>query len=127
MLEMVETEKITINLNVVDLGKIDLLVSQGFYSNRTDFIRTGIRNQLTTHVTELENLVVKQSFAVGVTVYSKKDLEKLLAANEKIDLKVVGMLVLGEDIDVELALKTINSVQVKGIYKASAEIKKALS
>ena len=121
-----ETEKITINLNVVDLGKIDLLVSQGFYSNRTDFIRTGIRNQLTTHAKELENLVVKQAFAVGVTVYSKKDLEKLLSANEKIDIKVVGMLVLGEDIDVELARKTINSVQVKGIYKASAEIKKAL-
>ena len=73
----------------------------------------------------MENLVVKQAFAVGVTVYSKKDLEKLLSANEKVDIKVVGMLVLGEDIDVELARKTINSVQVKGIYKASAEIKKA--
>ena len=124
---MVETEKITINLNVVDLGKIDLLVSQGFYSNRSDFIRTGIRNQLMTLSTELENLVVKQAFAVGVTTYSKKDLVKLLAANEKIDIRVVGMLVLGEDIDVELALKTINSVQVRGIYKATAEIKKALS
>ena len=124
---MVETEKVTINLNVVDLGKIDLLVSQGFYSNRTDFIRTGIRNQLTTHATELENLVVKQEFAVGVTTYSKKDLEKLIAKNEKIDIRVVGMLVLGGDIDVELALKTINSVQVRGIYKATAEIKNALS
>ena len=124
---MVETEKITINTNVVDLGKIDLLVSQGFYSNRTDFIRTGIRNQLTTHATELESIVVKQAFVVGVTTYSKKDLEKLLAANEKIDIRVVGMLVLSGDIDVQLALKTINSLQVKGIYKASADIKKAFS
>lgn len=124
---MVETEKITINMNVVDLGKIDLLVSQGFYSNRTDFIRTGIRNQLTTHATELESIVVKQAFVVGVTTYSRKDLEKLLAANEKIDIRVVGMLALAGDIDVDLALKTINSLQVRGIYKASADIKKAFS
>ena len=84
---MVETEKITINTNVVDLGKIDLLVSQGFYSNRTDFIRTGIRNQLTTHATELESIVVKQEFVVGVTTYSKKDLEKLLQRMRKLILE----------------------------------------
>ena len=103
------------------------LSAKGFIPIGQIFIRTGIRNQLTTHATELENIVVKQAFTVGVAVYSRKDLERLLKANEKIDIKMVGMLVLGEDIDAELALKTINSVQVRGIYKASAEIKKALS
>lgn len=124
---MVETEKITINMNVVDLGKVDLLVSQGYYSNRTDLIRTAIRNELKVQAVELDNLVVRQAFTVGVSVYSQKDLEKLLAANEKIDIKMVGMLVLDDDIDVDLALKTINSVHVKGIYRANAEVKEALS
>lgn len=124
---MVETEKITINMNVVDLGKVDLLVSQGYYSNRSDLIRTAIRNEIKTNAVELENIVVRQAFIVGVSVYSRKDLEKLLSANEKVDIKMVGMLVLDDDIDVDLALKTINSVHVKGIYRASADVKKALS
>lgn len=124
---MAETEKITVNMNVVDLGKVDLLVDQGFYSNRTDFIRTSIRNHLSTHAIEVQNLVVKKVFTVGVTHYHKKDLEQLLAANEKIRVKVVGMVILDEDIDVELAVKTIESLQVKGVLKANAEVKKALT
>jgi len=51
-----DTEKMTINLGYVDLGHIDLMVQEGFYSNRTDFIRTAIRNQLERHAD-----VVKQS------------------------------------------------------------------
>jgi Arc/MetJ-type ribon-helix-helix transcriptional regulator len=124
---MAETEKITVNMNVVDLGKVDLLVDQGFYSNRTDFIRSSIRNQLVSHATDVENLVVRKAFVVGVMRYGRKDLELVLAAKEKIDIKVVGMLILDEDIDVELANQTIESFQVKGVLKASAEVKKALS
>jgi Ribbon-Helix-Helix transcriptional regulator family len=41
-----DSEKITINLGFVDLGRVDLMVREGFYSNRADFIRTAIRNQL---------------------------------------------------------------------------------
>ncbi len=124
---MAETEKITVNMNVVDLGKVDLLVDQGFYSNRTDFIRSSIRNQLVTHATDVENLVIRKAYVVGVTRYGRKDLEHLLAANEKIAIKVVGMLILDEDIDVDLANKTIESLQVKGVFKANAEVKQALS
>lgn len=124
---MAETEKITVNMNVVDLGKVDLLVDQGFYSNRTDFIKSSIRNQLVTHATDVENLVVRKAFVVGVMRYKRKDLEQVFAANEKIDIKIVGMLILDEDIDVELATKTIRSFQVKGVLKASMEVKKVLS
>ena len=124
---MAETEKITVNMNVVDLGKVDLLVDQGFYSNRTDFIKSSIRNQLVTHATDVENLVIRKAFVVGVMRYKRIDLEQALAANEKIDIKIVGMLIFDEDIDVELATKTIRSLQVKGVLKASMEVKKVLS
>ena len=124
---MVETEKITVNMNVVDLGKIDLLVSQGFYSNRTDFIRSSIRSQLATHATDVENIVVNKSFIVGVTRYGRKKLEELLASNEKVDVKVVGLLIIDEDVDVDLAVNTIESLQVKGVFKANPEVKKALN
>ncbi|CAM3177663.1 CopG family transcriptional regulator [Filibacter tadaridae] len=123
---MAETEKITINMNVVDLGKVDLLVDQGFYSNRTDFIRSSIRNQLATHAADLESLLVRKEFVVGVVKYSRKELEKLLASNEKVEMKIIGLLILDEDIDVELAVKTIKSLQVKGVFKANAAVKQAL-
>ena len=123
---MVETEKITVNMNVVDLGKVDLLVSQGFYSNRTDFIRSSIRNQIATHAKDVENIVVRKSFNVGVTRYGRKELEELLASNEKVEVNVVGLLIIDEDVDVDLAVNTIESLQVKGVFKANLEVKKAL-
>ena len=124
---MVESEKITINMNVVDLGKVDLLVEQGFYSNRTDFIRTSIRNQLTTHAAEVQEIVVRKSFVVGVMRLSREDLVEHAEHHTKIDIKVVGLLILDNDIDVDLAQQTIASVQVNGVWKASAELKAALS
>ncbi|MCG3088703.1 CopG family transcriptional regulator [Sporosarcina cyprini] len=124
---MVESEKITINMNVVDLGKVDLLVEQGFYSNRTDFIRTSIRNQLATHAAEVQEIVVRKSFVVGVMRLSREDLVKHAENHTKIDIKVVGLLILDNDIDVDLAQQTIASVQVNGVWKASAELKAALS
>ena len=99
-------------MNVVELGKVDLLVEQGFYSNRTDFIRAAIRSQLATHNLVIEQVVNLNSFSLGVSLYSKKDLEKLAASNQMISIKVVGMLVLSEDIDEDLAKRTINSIKV---------------
>ncbi|MBB4826516.1 Arc/MetJ-type ribon-helix-helix transcriptional regulator [Sporosarcina luteola] len=125
--QTVESEKITINMNVVDLGKIDLLVDQGFYSNRTDFIRTSIRNQLSTHAVEVQEIVVRKSYVVGVMRLSREDLMELEENHTRIDIKVVGLLMLDNDIDVELAKRTIASVQVNGVWKASAELKTALS
>ena len=120
---MAETEKITINMNVVELGKVDLLVEQGFYSNRTDFIKAAIRSQLTTHTKVLDEIITAKSFCLGVSYFNKEDLEKLAVEKKALDLKVVGMLLLAHDISAELALQTIKSIKVYGVFKASSEIK----
>jgi Arc/MetJ-type ribon-helix-helix transcriptional regulator len=124
---MPESEKVTINMNVVDLGKVDLLVQEGVYSNRTDFIRTAIRNLLDKHTFEIQQTVSRNSFAIGVLLYNHVDLEKYRAKNEMMRLKVIGLLSLDKDIPVDLALDVIQSVQVHGVFHASQEVKDALA
>ena len=126
MVGMAESEKITINMNVVDLGKVDLLVEQGFYSNRTDFIRTAIRSQLDTHAEEVKDIVIRKSYVVGVVRYGRKELEELRNSRTKIDVKVAGLLVFADDVDAELVEQTLASVQVRGVLKANAEVKSAI-
>lgn len=123
---MADTEKITINMNVVDLGHVDLLVEQGFYSNRTDFIKTAIRNQLSKHTTELKETITRKTMSVGVVYYSSSDLQNELAKGSMLEIKLVGMLILDDDISSELALRTIKSIKVLGSLKASAAVRKAL-
>ena len=124
---MADSEKITINMSVVDLGKIDLLVEEGFYSNRTDFIRTGIRNQLDKHTDEVKQTVTRRTMAVGVVTYGRKSLETRRAAGEKVSALVVGSLIIANDVSVELALDTIESIKVYGVLKASDKVKNALA
>ena len=123
---MAETEKITINMNVVDLGKVDLLVEQGFYSNRTDFIKSSIRSQLNTHAQVIDQAVTMRAFTMGVSYYDKDTLEQLSKQNKTLSIKTIGMLILANDIDQELALKTISSIKVHGVFKASSKLKEAL-
>ena len=122
-----ETEKITINLGFVDLGRIDLLVQEGFYSNRTDFIRTAIRNQLAAHAEAVTQSIVRQTLELGLRDYSRADLETLRAAGEKLSVKVVGLARIASDVTPELALATIESISVLGAFQASAELKSALA
>lgn len=124
---MADTEKITINLSVVDLGQVDLLVEQGFYSNRSDLIRTAIRNQLSTHAEVVKQTVVRKQIAIGVLNYSRKDLEAKRAAGEKLDINVVGMANIASDVTPELALDTIQSLQVYGVLRASPAVRDALA
>ena len=124
---MADMEKITINMSVVDLGHVDLLVNEGFYSNRTDFIRTAIRNQLATHAEAVNQTLRRKTLVVGVVVYNKAELEQVQASGEQIDLKVVGLLHLSDDITPELARATIASVQVFGIFRANDAVKKSLA
>jgi Arc/MetJ-type ribon-helix-helix transcriptional regulator len=125
--EVADTEKITINLSVVDLGQVDLLVEQGLYSSRSDLIRTAIRNQLATHGEVVQQAVVRKSLALGVLLYDHKDLEKSLAKGEMLDIHIVGMVILAKDITPELARQTIRSLQVYGVLQASPEVKDALA
>ena len=123
---MADTEKITINMSVVDLGQIDLLVQEGFYSSRTDFIRTAIRNLLNTHAEKVKDLVTKKAFVVGVISFNRKDLEEIRAKGVKLEIKALGLCILAEDISPELALSTISSVEVLGVFRASDPVKDAL-
>jgi Arc/MetJ-type ribon-helix-helix transcriptional regulator len=122
-----ESEKITINLGFVDLGHIDLLVAEGFYSNRTDFIRTAIRNQVLTHGEVLKNSVARRSMVLGLQRFTRRDLEKLLAAGEQLHIHVLGLATIDDDVPAQLALSTIASVVVLGALRASPEVKAALA
>jgi Arc/MetJ-type ribon-helix-helix transcriptional regulator len=122
-----ESEKITINLGFVDLGHIDLLVAEGFYSNRTDFIRTAIRNQVLSHGEVLKNSVARRSMVLGLQRFTRQDLEKLLAAGEQLHIHVLGLATIDDDVPAQLALRTIASVAVLGALRASPEVKAALA
>ncbi len=124
---MPDSEKVTINLSAVDLGKIDLLIQEGLYSNRTDFIRTAIRSQIERHNLEVQQSVARHSYVIGVLIYDRKDLEKLKLRNEKLKLMLVGMLNLADDIPAELARDVIESLQVRGVFNASQAVKSALA
>lgn len=124
---MSETEKITINMSVVDLGKVDLLVEEGFYANRTDFIRAAIRHQLNRHEESVQQSAVRKSLVLGVLSYNRADLKRIRQQNEKVACRVVGMLLIADDVDAELAQATIASIKVFGVFKASPSIKEALA
>jgi Arc/MetJ-type ribon-helix-helix transcriptional regulator len=124
---MADTEKITINMSAVDLGKVDLLVQEGLYSNRTDFIRTAIRSQLDKHNLEIQQSVARHSFVVGMLSYDRADLEKRQGKGEKLRISILGLLHLHDDISADLAAEVIESVKLLGIFIASDEVKAALA
>lgn len=126
-LKNAESEKITINLGLIDLGQIDLLVNEGFYSNRTDLIRTAIRNQLNTHAEVVRQAVARKSLVLGMHHYSRADLEAALAAGERLQIQVLGLASIASDVTVDLALATIESIFVLGALHASAALKTALA
>src|SRR3954467_6321217 len=122
-----ESEKLTINLGVVDLGQIDLLVREGFYSNRTDLIRTAIRNQLTVHAEQVKQTVARRTLVLGLQHFSRDDLKKAQDAGEKLQIHVVGLARIASDVTPELARATIHSIQVLGAFHCSAAVRKALA
>jgi Arc/MetJ-type ribon-helix-helix transcriptional regulator len=121
-----DTEKITINLGYIDLGHIDLMVAEGFYSNRTDFIRTAIRNQLDRHNDVLKKSVARQQLDLGLRRYSREDLETVKAARETLHIQVLGLAIIAEDVSPELARDTISSIHVLGALQAPPAVKAAL-
>jgi Arc/MetJ-type ribon-helix-helix transcriptional regulator len=122
-----DTEKITINLGYVDLGQIDLMVQEGFYSNRTDFIRTAIRKQLDRHADVVKQSSVRKRLDLGLRHYSREDLEAARAAGKKLHLHVLGLASIAPDVTPALARDTIASVVVLGALHASAAVKAALA
>lgn len=121
-----ESEKITVNLGFVDLGHIDLLVAEGFYSNRTDFIRTAVRNQLSVQQEAVRQVVSRKSLVLGLQRFTRADLESLQRAGEVLEIRVLGLATVDDDVPPELASATIASVTVLGAFHASAAVKQAL-
>lgn len=126
-LKPIDSEKITINLGYVDLGQIDLLVAEGFFSNRTDFIRTAIRNHLGTHGDTLKQVVARKMLVLGLQQFTARDLEAVREAGQKLQIRVLGLATLGADVSPELALATIDSIIVLGALHASSSVKAALA
>ena len=122
-----EMEKITINMGFVDLGQIDLLVQEGFYSNRTDFIRTAIRNQLAIHAETVKQTVARKSLVLGLQRYTRRELEAVRAAGQKLQVQALGLVSIADDVSPELAQATIDSIVVLGALRASAQVRAALA
>ncbi|SDQ16275.1 CopG family transcriptional regulator [Quadrisphaera sp. DSM 44207] len=127
MAEVDKTEKITVNLGLVDLGQIDLLVDEGFYANRTDFIRTAVRRQLETRAGAVDQSVARRTLALGTRHVTRRELEELRDAGRTVDLRVLGLASIADDVPPELALATIASVEVLGALRAPRAVKAALA
>ena len=121
-----KSEKITINVGLVDLGQIDLLVREGFFANRTDFIRTAIRRQLEAKASALDTTVARRKLTLGSEHLSRRDLEELRNSNQMVELRVLGLASIADDVSPELALATIAAVEVLGAFRAPREVKAAL-
>jgi len=122
-----ETEKMTVNVGVVDLGQVDLLVQEGFYSNRSDLVRTALRNQLALHADAVQQTVARRTLSVGLLHYGRADLERAVAAGQRLQIQVVGLARIADDVTPELALAAIESVTVLGALQASPAVRRALS
>ena len=125
--ESEKTEKITINLGFMDLGQIDLLVQEGFYTNRTDFIRAAIRAQLEARTAAVDQTVTRRTFVLGTHHYTRRELEESRDTGQMVHIRVLGLASIADDVSPELALATIASVEVLGAFRASAEVKAALA
>jgi len=125
--KLLDTEKITINLGLIDLGRIDLLVQEGFYSNRSDLIRTAIRNQLETHTDVLRQTVARRTLVLGLQEFSRRDLEAVRKSRTKLRIQVLGLVRIADDVSPALARETIESIAVLGALHASPAVKGALA
>jgi Arc/MetJ-type ribon-helix-helix transcriptional regulator len=124
---MADLEKLTINLGPVDLGKIELLVSQGFYPNRAEFIRVAIHDQLGKHTDVMREATARHAMTVGAVIYGRASLEAHRKAGTRLSLRVIGLLVISDDVPPSLAQETISSITVHGVFKANDSLKKALA
>ncbi|MGH8852747.1 MAG: CopG family transcriptional regulator [Telluria sp.] len=122
-----DSEKVTVNVGLVDLAQVDLLVHEAFYSNRTDFVRTAIRNQLLVHADALRQIMVRKRYVLGQHRYSRTELEQVVAVGQRLEIHVLGLAVIEDDVSPKLADAAIASIQVLGAFLASPAVRQALA
>ncbi|MGZ3183261.1 MAG: CopG family transcriptional regulator [Telluria sp.] len=122
-----DSDKVTVNVGLVDLAQVDLLVQEGFYSNRTDFVRTAIRNQLLVHADAIRQTVVRKRFVLGQHRYARAELEHVVAAGDRLDIQVLGLAVIEDDVPPALADAAIATIQVLGAFVASDAVRAVLA
>jgi Arc/MetJ-type ribon-helix-helix transcriptional regulator len=122
-----DSDKVTVNVGLVDLAQMDLLVNEGFYTNRTDFVRTAIRNQLQVHGEALRQIIVLKRYVLGQHRYARRELEAVVASGRRLEIHVLGLVVIEDDVPAELAAAAIDSVQVLGAFIASPAVRQALA
>jgi Arc/MetJ-type ribon-helix-helix transcriptional regulator len=122
-----DSDKVTVNVGLVDLAQLDLLVEEGFYSNRTDFVRTAIRNQLQVHAEAIRQTVTRKRYVMGMHRYSQRELTQVVATGQQLDIHVLGLAVIEDDVSAELARQAIASLQVLGAFIASPAVREALA
>jgi Arc/MetJ-type ribon-helix-helix transcriptional regulator len=122
-----DSDKVTVNVGLVDLAQMDLLVNEGFYTNRTDFVRTAIRNQLQVHAEALRQIIVLKRYVLGQHRYARRELDTVVASGRRLEIHVLGLVVIEDDVPPELAAAAIDSVQVLGAFIASPAVRAALA
>ena len=122
-----DSDKVTVNVGLVDLAQLDLLVEEGFYSNRTDFVRTAIRNQLQVHADAIRQTVTRKRYVMGMHRYGRRELEQVAASGERLEIHVLGLVMIEDDVPAALAQETIASIQVLGAFIASPAVREALA
>jgi Arc/MetJ-type ribon-helix-helix transcriptional regulator len=124
---MPETEKLTLNLTPVDLGQIELLVDQGFFANRAEFIRVAIHDLLEKHADRVKETSTRQALVIGALVYTRGMLEEMKRKKTRLAIRIVGYLSIDDDVPVSLARDVVESIKVYGIFHVTAEVKAALA
>jgi len=122
-----DLEKLTINISPLDIGQIEILVEQGFYANRAEFVRTAIRDELAKHSETVRETAKRKTFIIGAMVIGRAELERRQKRGEQLDLRVIGLLGIEENVPASLARAVIESVEVRGIFRASKDVKDALA
>jgi len=122
-----DSDKVTVNVGLVDLGQVDLLVDEGFYSNRTDFVRTAIRNQLQVHAEAIRQTVTRKRYVMGMYRYGRSELEQVVADGQQLEIHVLGLAVIEDDVPASLAREAIASIQVLGAFIAAPAVREALA
>ncbi len=122
-----DSDKVTVNVGLVDLGQLDLLVEEGFYSNRTDFVRTAIRNQLQVHADAIRQTVTRKRYVMGMYRYSRRELTELVASGQRLEIHVLGLALIEDDVPAALAQEAIASIQVLGAFIAPPAVREALA